>query len=86
MIHNISRFIAALAIILLTAQGAWATNITTHITYAGLSADDVTFTLSGNGTTFELKDGETKDVGDIPFPSANFTITCSSDLAFCTLA
>ncbi len=79
MIHNISRFIAALAL-LATAQGAWATNITTHITYAGLSADDVTFTLSGNGTSFELKDGETKSVGEISGFNENFTITCSSAL------
>lgn len=80
MIHNISRFIAALAIILLTAQTAGATNITTHITYAGLTADDVTFTLSGNGTSFELKNGEKKSVGDISDFYVNFTITCSSAL------
>jgi uncharacterized repeat protein (TIGR02543 family) len=65
---------------LLTTATAWATNITTHITYAGLTADDVTFTLSGNGTSFELKDGEKKSVGDISGPQKNFTITCSSAL------
>ncbi|MBR3411791.1 MAG: hypothetical protein IKG81_03795, partial [Bacteroidales bacterium] len=33
MIHNISRFIAALAIILLTAQGAWAQEAISGLTY-----------------------------------------------------
>ena len=61
MIHNISRFIAALAIILLTAQGAGATETST-ITVGG--TDYTLFTgftaTGGNGTNYaKLVDGNT---------------------------
>ena len=80
-----SRAALLLLTMMLTTATAWAENITTHITYAGLTADDVTFTLSGNGTTFELKDGETKSVGDIS-GFVNFSITCSSDLTISSVS
>lgn len=49
MIHNISRFITALAIILLTAQGAWADTETVSYIDADGNAQTVTATvLTGN--------------------------------------
>ena len=60
MIHNISRFIAALAL-LATAQGAWAVGLTTNITYVGLEASDVTVqvTYNNGATTKTVTSGQT---------------------------
>ena len=49
-----------LLLMLLTTATAWAEDITTNITYAGLTASDVTFTLSGNGKIFQLNNDEGK--------------------------
>ena len=72
------RTLVTLLMMLLTTTTAWANDITTNIYYNGLTASDVTFTLSGNGTSFELKNGETESVGDLSLMGTNFTITCTS--------
>ncbi len=54
------RAAMTLLLMLLTTATAWAEDITTNITYAGLTASDVTFTLSGNGKIFQLNNDEGK--------------------------
>ena len=52
MIHNINKFIAALAIILLTAQGAWAdTETVSYIDADGNTQTATATVLSGGGDT-----------------------------------
>lgn len=50
MIHNISRFIAALAIILLTAQGAWADGIS-YLDATGTQQSCTTYTTVESSST-----------------------------------
>ena len=80
MIHNISRFIAALAIILLTAQGAGAVGLTTNITYVGLEASDVTVqvTYNNGATTKTVTSGQT--IWDIGGQNVSVSVTSTKGI------
>ena len=68
----------------MTAQTAWAQLFTTYpfkptITYDGVNASDVTFSLTGGGVSNQaLSNGQNFNVSIDDFHPTSFTITCSN--------